>query len=110
MKSGTVSIADMDIDDFKKINMMKKRLGNRMTELEEEPFNKVSIRGQKSREKHRELREERDNFQFVVDNFDTFQELLDNAATYGHTSTKALNTLLKRDIFISPEKAKAAAQ
>ena len=77
-----------------------------MTKLREDPYNKVSLRGQTGREKHKELRATRDKHQSIVDNYDTFQQLLDYAATYGPNSTKTLNTLMKRDIFISQDKSR----
>lgn len=98
------------MDDFKKINLMKKRLDERLTQLREDPYNKVSLRGQTGREKHKDLRATREGYQLLVDNYDTFQELLDNAATYGPNSAKALNTLLKRDIFTSPDRTRVAVQ
>lgn len=106
-QAGTSDLGAEPLDDFKKINLMKKRLDQRMTKLREDPYNKVSLRGQTSREKHAELRAKRDGYQWIVDNYDTYQELLDNAATYGPDSAKTLNTLAKRDIFTTQDKSKA---
>lgn len=109
-ETGTRDLGTEPLDDFKKINLMKKRLDQRMTKLREDPYNKVSLRGQTSREKHAELRAKRDGYQSIVDNFDTYQELLDNAATYGPDSAKTLNTLAKRDIFMAQDKSKVEQQ
>lgn len=61
-QAGVSYLGSEPMDDFKKINLMKKKLEERMTQLREDPYNKVSLRGQTSREKHKDLRAKRDGY------------------------------------------------
>ena len=51
---------------------MKKKLEKRMQTIHEDPYTKVSLRGQTDREKHAKLRTLRDEHNRVVNDYDTF--------------------------------------
>lgn len=51
---------------------MKKKLEKRMKTVHDDPYTKVSLRGQSDREKHANLRALRDEHIRVVNDYDTF--------------------------------------